>query len=763
MSAAVVLTVTAGPAGAGTVDAATAGAVVAAPSVGDGPTTPSTAQGLSGRRSTLPAQPQHESSPGNQPQSQHVGAAAINPAGNPVANIAPNPAFPARCYQAYQSVDCTTAVVAALNNARRVIGQPSYLLPASFAQMTPAYQFLVLSNADRVLAGRTPITAFNPTLNAVAQQAANGSTDPTGPDTVDGVNTKFWTANWAGGMSPLEAYYDWMYYDGYGSNNIDCTSATDQDCWGHRENTLWNFGSDEVAMGVGVKLSGASYGTSFSELYWSYSPTGTRIPRLPTVVSVAATGGPAAGGTRVTLRGNGLETATAVYFGSRTAPPLYRSATSIIVATPPGTGVVPVRVMGDGGLGPATPVATFSYLAGAGPGSFVPLSPNRLLDTRSGLGALKTPVPSKKTLRLPVLGHGGVPSSGVDAVVLNVSAVAPTVAGFLTVSASTTSPAPRISNLAFNRGQTVANLVVAQVGHDGKVAMYNGSGGTVDLIADVSGYYLAAPPKSLPTAAGSFTSVVPTRLVDTRVAPATELAASGTARITMTGRAGIPTSGVSAVVVNVTAVNPAAPGYFTVYASGGARPTSSNLNFVARQTVPNLVVSPVGSDGRIALFNGSRGSVDLLIDVIGYVRAGAANTRGAIIPVTPARLFDSRTGVGIGTSPPYDFTPPMGQTYIVSNQYRVPLAVTGRQGVPATGVSAVVLNVTVVAPAAPGYYTVYPDGLGIPGVSNLNFTAGRTVPNLVIVPVARNGLVNLYNGSTSYGSLIVDVAGYVLG
>ena len=187
-------------------------------------------------------------------RSSHVIAAnpRVHPAsaaGNPTRNIAPSPAFPDRCIQAYQSAECTTSVVAALNNARHAMALPNYALPANFAVMPPAYQFLALSNADRKLAGLTAVTAFNPTLNAVAQASANSGGDPSAasiPTRIGTQSFRAWTANWAGGMSPLEAYYDWMYDDGPGSNNIDCAIATDAGCWGHRENTLWNFGAGIV-------------------------------------------------------------------------------------------------------------------------------------------------------------------------------------------------------------------------------------------------------------------------------------------------------------------------------------------------------------------------------------------------------------------------------------------------------------------------------------------------------------------------------------
>src|ERR1035437_349915 len=124
------------------------------------------------------------------------------------------------------------------------------------------------------------------------------------------------------------------------------------------------------------------------------------------------------------------------------------------------------------------------------PGGYTSLTPSRLLDTRTGVGAPAGAVAAGGTVHLQVTGRGGVPASGVSAVVLNVTVTAPTSGGSITVYGDGT-PRPGVSNLNFVAGQTVPNLVIAPVGANGKVALYNGSGGTVQLIADVSGYYLA--------------------------------------------------------------------------------------------------------------------------------------------------------------------------------------------------------------------------------------------------------------------------------
>jgi alpha-tubulin suppressor-like RCC1 family protein len=253
------------------------------------------------------------------------------------------------------------------------------------------------------------------------------------------------------------------------------------------------------------------------------------------------------------------------------------------------------------------------------PGGFSSLAPSRLLDTRSGLGAPNGAVAAGGTVALQVTGSGGVPVAGVSAVVLNVTVTQPTRAGYITVYGEGTAR-PTASNLNFVAGQSVPNLVIAPVGTTGKVNLYNGSAGTVHLVADVSGYYLSGAP----SAEGAFGSLAPSRLLDTRSglgAPNGAVAAGGTVALQVTGSGGVPVAGVSAVVLNVTVTQPTRAGYITVYGEGTARPTASNLNFVAGQSVPNLVIAPVGTTGKVNLYNGSAGTVHLVADVSGYYRS----------------------------------------------------------------------------------------------------------------------------------------------
>ncbi|MET9955277.1 hypothetical protein ABZ135_27540, partial [Streptomyces sp. NPDC006339] len=272
---------------------------------------------------------------------------------------------------------------------------------------------------------------------------------------------------------------------------------------------------------------------------------------------------------------------------------------------------------------------------------------------------------------------------------------------------------------------------------NGKVTFYNHSG-SVDLLADVAGYYTTDP------AGSTYRPTGPTRLMDTRTGLGIrkgKVGPAGTVTLQIAGKNGIPSAGVTAVVLNVTATGSTAGGFVSVYPDGTARPTASNLNFTAGQTIPNLVVVPV-VNGKVTFYNHS-GSVDLLADVAGYYTTAPGGS--TYQPAGPTRLMDTRTGLGVRKGK-------------VGPDGTVTLQITGGNGVPAAGVTAVVLNVTATAPTAGGFVSVYPDGTARPNASNLNFTAGQTIPNLVVVPVV-NGKVSFYNRSGSV-DLLADLAGY---
>ncbi|MFN0028226.1 MAG: RCC1 domain-containing protein [Acidimicrobiales bacterium] len=381
-------------------------------------------------------------------------------------------------------------------------------------------------------------------------------------------------------------------------------------------------------------------------------------------------------------------------------------------------------------------------------GGLVSVVPARLLDSRPGQATVDSQsagqgLRSEGTVTaLPVLGRGGVPSDA-SAVVLNVTVTEGTGLGFVTVWPCG-ADRPLASSLNFVAGQTVPNAVLVKVGTNGRVCFYN-EGADVQFIADVTGYFPAG---------GAFGSVVPARLLDSRPGQATVdgntsvqgiRPAGTTTTLQVGGRGGVP-SDASAVALNVTATEGTGLGFVTVWPCGTDRPLASNLNFVAGQTVPNAVIVKVGTSGTVCLYN-EGASVNLIADVTGYFPAGDAF--GTLVP---ARLLDSRPGrATVDGQAAAEGVRPAGFT--------TTLPVTGRGGVPGDA-SAVALNVTVTEGTGLGFVTVWPCGTDRPLASNLNFVAGQTVPNAVIVKVGTSGTVCLYNEGASV-NLIADVIGYV--
>ncbi|MFF3863987.1 hypothetical protein [Streptomyces sp. NPDC002209] len=371
----------------------------------------------------------------------------------------------------------------------------------------------------------------------------------------------------------------------------------------------------------------------------------------------------------------------------------------------------------------------------SGLGTYKPITPTRLMDTRSGLGVPKAKVGQGGTATLQVTGTAGIPAAGVTAVVLNVTATDPTDASYVSVYPDGTTRTSA-SNLNVTAGQTIPNLVIVPV-VNGKVSFYNNAG-SVDLIADIAGYYTTDGTGS------TYKPITPTRLMDTRSGlgvPKAKVGQGGTATLQVTGAAGLPASGVTAVVLNVTATDPTDASYVSVHPDGTTRTSASNLNVTAGQTIPNLVIVPV-VNGKVSFYNNA-GSVDLIADIAGYYTTDG--TGSTYKPITPTRLMDTRSGLGVPKAK-------VGQGGTAT------LQVTGTAGIPAAGVTAVVLNVTATDPTTGSYVSVYPNGTTRTSASNLNFTAGQTIPNLVIVPVV-NGKVSFYNNAGSV-DLIADIAGY---
>ena len=373
------------------------------------------------------------------------------------------------------------------------------------------------------------------------------------------------------------------------------------------------------------------------------------------------------------------------------------------------------------------------------------LSPARVLETRVGLPTVDGQFAgvgrrsAGSVLELTVVDRAGVPADA-SAVMLNVTAVFPSAAGYLTVFPCG-SPQPLASSVNYAPNVVVPNAVLAKVGVGGKVCIFTLA--DTDVLVDVNGYVPIG---------GSPASLSPARLLETRVGlPTVDGQFAGVGRrsagsvleLTVVDRAGVPADA-SAVMLNVTAVFPSAAGYLTVFPCGSPQPLASNVNYAPNVVVPNAVLAKVGVGGKVCIF--TLAATDVLVDVSGYVPAGATPAS-----LSPARLLETRAGLptadglfqGIGRR---------------SAGSVLELTVLGRAGVPADA-AAVIVNVTAVFPSAAGYLTVFPCGSPQPLASSVNYAPNVVVPNAVLAKVGVGGKVCIFTLAAT--DLLVDVSGSV--
>ncbi len=364
---------------------------------------------------------------------------------------------------------------------------------------------------------------------------------------------------------------------------------------------------------------------------------------------------------------------------------------------------------------------------------YMAIEPARILDTRSSTG----PIAADTSIALTVTGHSSIPSSGVSAVVLNVTATDTASAGFVTVWPAG-QPRPVASNLNIDApGDTFAALVTSAVAANGTVAIYTQR--STDLVVDAVGYYTLTGA----TSTGRLVGVEPHRLLDTRVGPGTPGGAppepGRTIDIIASGAGSPVPSGASAVVVNVTATEATAPGYVTLWGPGD-RPRTSNVNLARTgQTVANLAIVPVAGDGRIQVFTQS--GTHLIVDVVGWFTGDndPPGVSGLFVPMIPARYLDTRT---TGT------TTPVATVDLARHAY-----------IPADRSTAVAGTLTVTNTLRSGYFTVFP-GNTPPLASTVNAErAGHTVANHFVTTV-NNGYFAVL--AQHPADIIVDLIGWYI-
>jgi Tol biopolymer transport system component len=384
-----------------------------------------------------------------------------------------------------------------------------------------------------------------------------------------------------------------------------------------------------------------------------------------------------------------------------------------------------VVVKNPGGSVDPTPVGIVER---GSDGEFHPIYPARAFDSR----ARGAPLPTGTT-SVPL---SGIPKSGVRAVAVNVTVTQATEDSYLTIFPSG-GPQPTASSINFRADETKANMVTMPLGPNGQLAIYNFAG-NVHVLLDVVGWY--SEPDT--TTGGVFGALTPRRFFDSRIDFDTPLGEREAVALPII----VPGAPISAVMLNITATEPTATSFLTAWSSNSPLPPTSNLNFVAGQTVANVVIVPIGPDGVVNIFNFG-GTVEVIVDILGLFENGTLPVLdGRYVSTMPFRALDTRTGQGAN-----GVVKPMGAGQILA----LDLAAAG---VPNDATS-VVMNLTVADPSQAGFFVVWPTGARFPDSSNLNFSPGQVTSLMVAVPIGMNRRINILN---VYGTanVIADITGW---
>ncbi|MFG2936229.1 PKD domain-containing protein [Streptomyces sp. NPDC048282] len=352
--------------------------------------------------------------------------------------------------------------------------------------------------------------------------------------------------------------------------------------------------------------------------------------------------------------------------------------------------------------------------------AFIPVTPR--YDTEKTIAAHGVLKLSAATL--------GADSNGVDAAQLQLVTSNAKASGALTLYAHGTTR-PGTAGITFEPGRTATAETTVKVTPTGAVDVYNGSSGAVTV--DVATVGL----QSHAQYGDTYHPATPARLLDTRTGTGgvhAPVAGGHSVTLAVGGTHGVP-AGATAVVLDVTATTTKASGSLTVSTHGTSGSSVSGPFWTTGQTASAQVVIPL-KDGKIVLRNGSKASANLVADLAGWY--GTTANGSEFLPVTPVRVLKAAR---------------------IAAHATLKLKVTGAHGVPATGVTAADLNLTVSAPSGNGYLVAYPDGTARPGVYSLSFTKGHTTANRALTKVGADGEIDLYNA----GSVPVNVSADLLG
>ena len=380
-------------------------------------------------------------------------------------------------------------------------------------------------------------------------------------------------------------------------------------------------------------------------------------------------------------------------------------------------------------------------------GRYFALTPTRVVDTRTSspgpLGALYSNGP----YRFPIAGRGGVPGNAI-AVTANLTVVSSS-PGYVYLGPSVYGTPPS-STINFPGGDNRANGVTVALSPDGFVAAYFGGAAdkTANVIIDVTGYFLQG------SAGAGYVAFGPHRIEDTRAGTGQvgllgKFVQGVPRQIKVAGVAGLPKSGMVAIAGNLTVVRPTHKGFVYLGPTnpGKSLPASSTINFPAGDIRANNVIVRVGSDGTLwadLWTDGTGNNVDLVLDVSGYFTASGG---ASFHTLDPARVLDTRTGVG-------------GVTTSLAANRPITVQVTGHAGVPA-GALAIAANLTGISTGTGGFAAMGPTVSASTPFSNLNLPSKDTRANGATTPLAARGSLQVVFGAAGGTvNVFLDACGY---
>ncbi|WP_332644182.1 hypothetical protein [Aeromicrobium sp.] len=375
-------------------------------------------------------------------------------------------------------------------------------------------------------------------------------------------------------------------------------------------------------------------------------------------------------------------------------------------------------------------------------GVFVPVTPTRIADTMAGTNTSATPISSGGVRSINVLGVGGVPSTGVGAVVLDVAGSSNAGAAVYAYPDGTTRGGSFLK-IDANDGWD-SNTVIVKPGSNGKVAFYNSYGST-ELNVDVQGYFTNVSGEGSP---GGFVPITPSRILSSYAGIGVPLAKfkGGTTTQFQVGGVGDIPADATAVFGNVRVFDSNYSGAAKILASNATVNSSYSINFVTNEFNDTGLSMKLGTDGKIKIvLNGSiSDTAHLIIDVQGYFTPDP-ESGGSFTPLTQDRIFDSRSTVPIPAN----------------GSVEVPVA--GHGGVPNDdNVGSVVVSVLALNWHATGSVRIYNADQAPPASTNLAFTApyDRDVISTSVVELSDEGSVIVQNLSGGSVDVILDGQGW---